>query len=203
MEKMQEHPSGLKVFECNLTNSVIMNENNILKDNKEHDYISMETCTGGDMFDLISKNNGGIADPRLRKHMFTQVLKSVQYLHEKVGYAHMDIKLENLLLGNDMKIKLIDFGLAHSLTYKVSNPVGTKGYRAPEVASQWMKNCVDGQKADIHSLGVVLFIMTFGVPPFVQPTPSDRLYNMFLKKPEYLFKVHPATKQAYRDKQID
>mmetsp|Transcript_43296 Transcript_43296/g.58788 ORF Transcript_43296/g.58788 Transcript_43296/m.58788 type:complete len:107 (-) Transcript_43296:321-641(-) len=106
----------------------------------------------------------------------------------------MDIKLENLLIGNDMKIKLIDFGLAHNLAYKVDNPVGTKGYRAPEVASKWMKNCVDGQTADIHSLGVLLFIMAFGVPPFVHPTPSDRLYNMFLKKPEYLFRVHPSTK---------
>jgi len=59
----------------------MMDESNLIRDNKAHDYISMETCTGGDLFDLISKNNGGIADPRLRKQMITQVLKSVQYLH--------------------------------------------------------------------------------------------------------------------------
>lgn len=135
MEKMQQHQSGLKVYECNRTDSVMMNQSNILKDKNEHDYISMETCTGGDMFDLISKINGGIPETRLLKHLITQVLRSVQYLHEKVGYAHMDIKLENLLIGDDMKIKLIDFGLSHNLAYKVSNPVGTKGYRAPEVAS--------------------------------------------------------------------
>lgn len=66
-----------------------------------------------------------------------------------------------------------------------------------------MKNCVDGQKADIHSLGVLLFILAFGVPPFVEPTASDRLYNVFLKKPKYLFKVHPSTKRAYRENKID
>jgi len=45
--------------------------------------------------------------------------------------------------------------------------------------------------------------LAFGVPPFVQPTPSDRLYSLFLKKPEYLYKYHPATRNAFREDSID
>lgn len=166
MKAMQEHSSGLKVYEFGSTNSVMLNDINDLRQNNAA-YISMEACTGGDLFNLISKNNGGIANARILKHMITKILKSVQYLHEEVNYAHMDIKLENILVNSEMTVKLIDFGLAHNLTYKVSNPVGTKGYRAPEVASSWMKDSVDGSVADIFSLGVVLFILAFGVPPFV------------------------------------
>jgi serine/threonine protein kinase len=55
--------------------------------------------------------------------------------------------------------------------------LGTEGYKAPEVYSEEYQ----GEKADVFSLGVVLFIMYAGVPPFDKACPRDRHYSMHIK----------------------
>lgn len=123
----------------------------------------MEYCQNGDLFDFVKKN--GKLSEGLAKNLFHQLLDSLDFLHNKVGVAHLDLKLENVLIGNNFQVKLCDFGFYEELKTKVCKNRGTHGYRAPETYLQSNEG-FDGAKADIFSLGVILFIMIFGVPPF-------------------------------------
>ena len=104
--------------------------------------------------------------------IFYKVLKIVTYLHQK-GVVHRDLKLENFMFGNNKDdLKLIDFGLSERFYYEdkltkeikkkyLKEMVGTSIYVAPEV----LRTNYD-YKSDMWSLGVMLFIMLSGSPPF-------------------------------------
>ena len=115
--------------------------------------------------------------------------------------AHLDLKLENILVGNDYKLKLCDFGFIEDLKQKVIKNKGTDGYKAPEIYLQSNEG-FDGAKADIFALGVILFIMIFGVPPFTMATKDNSYYRLFYKGAnsfKFFFRLHPATKAAYNN----
>jgi serine/threonine protein kinase len=106
------------------------------------------------------------------------------------------LKLENILIGNNFKAKICDFGLYQELNYKVQTNRGTHGYRAPETYLESNEG-YDGDKADIFSLGVILFILSFGAPPFFQATKDDTFYRYFCRGPnsqKFFFRLHPSTK---------
>ena len=94
-----------------------------------------------------------------------QVARSLAYIHE-MGICHRDIKPENFLLykeDDDSHIKLIDFGLAKKVNPNevMNKPNGTPYYIAPEV----LKGSYTTQ-CDVWSMGVIMFIMLCGKPPF-------------------------------------
>lgn len=70
----------------------------------------------------------------IAKFFFTQLLSAVSHAH-KNGFAHRDIKLENILIGNDYSLKLADFGFAGKIheSKKFERVLGTEGYMAPEI----------------------------------------------------------------------
>lgn len=95
--------------------------------------------------------------------MMDQLLSSVEYLHS-LGVCHRDIKLENILLTENLTPILTDFGLSSvPFENKLRNHCGSKGYVAPEAISSPQ---FDGYKADIWSLGVVFYIMFTRSMPF-------------------------------------
>eukprot|EP01084_Bolivina_argentea_P208797 355845_1 len=105
--------------------------------------------------------------------MFRQIVTSVDYLHSK-GIAHLDLSLENIMLGNttDIKTQIIDFGVAYDISqnngsWKTSKRVGKYRYMAPEVAADGV--VYDARSADVWSLGVVLFTMLTGSAPYKKP----------------------------------
>jgi serine/threonine protein kinase len=73
--------------------------------------IKMEICSNGDLFNVIS-SHGPLLEDSLLRFVFLQVCKGVHAMHSKAGHAHVDLKLENVLVGNDALIKLCDFGMA-------------------------------------------------------------------------------------------
>jgi serine/threonine protein kinase len=81
---------------------------------------------------------------------------------------HRDIKLENILVGNDGVIKLIDFGVSISQKEKKANMsiAGTPQYMAPEVLTGYY-----GKECDIWSLGVCMYYLLTGSLPFKSKTP--------------------------------
>lgn len=81
--------------------------------------------------------------------------------------------------------------------------VGTLPYMAPEMFSSSLAN-FSGQKADIFALGVVLYIMAFGKPPFYKAdTKECKFWRMLANNPHKFFRLHANTKHLYKDDLID
>ena len=118
------------------------------------------------------------------KLIFKRILKCVQYCHNN-KICHLDIKLNHILLGNNYIIKLADFSSSkeiienNGVRQKFRGNVGTKNYRCPEI----MNNSeYDGIKADIFSLGVLLYYL------FTKKNPFDDAQNgINLKNNNYDF----------------
>ena len=127
-------------------------------------FVVMEYCTRGDLFSYIIKN-GALTDYVVKK-LLRQLVDAIKYLHER-HLAHRDIKPENILINNAGNAKLGDFGLCHitSPTKLLTTPCGSPLYAPPEIVSG---TPYDGLKADMWSLGVVLFTMCTGSLPWAQ-----------------------------------
>eukprot|EP00456_Euglypha_rotunda_P056749 TRINITY_DN4671_c0_g1_i16.p1 TRINITY_DN4671_c0_g1~~TRINITY_DN4671_c0_g1_i16.p1 ORF type:complete len:502 (+),score=118.79 TRINITY_DN4671_c0_g1_i16:228-1508(+) len=129
----------------------------------ENLYIIMELCTGGELFDRIQAK-GTYSEADAAK-VLRQMFESIRYLHEK-KIAHCDLKPDNFLFSSgkdDSSLKVIDFGMAKFVRRReYFKPFcGTPFYVAPEViAGAYAEHC------DLWSLGVVMFVMLFGYPPF-------------------------------------
>jgi len=136
-----------------------------------------ERVFGYDLFNTIERRKFvPFSDIEGRK-IFKQILKAIRYCHSK-EVVHRDIKLENILMDNNGKVTVIDFGLCdivkrgvHSLRF-----CGSIDYVAPEVLS---KNSYDGYLADVFSLGVVLYTLLFAEFPFIA---NERVNAMKQKK---------------------
>lgn len=92
-----------------------------------------------------------------------QVLSAIYYMHSK-GIVHRDIKPENMLIEKKTKfIKLIDFGISTKISKGeiLSSRVGTPYYIAPEVLYKKYN-----EKCDLWSIGVVIYMIFSGTPPF-------------------------------------
>lgn len=122
----------------------------------------------------------------------------------KCGYSHFDLKLDNILIGNDFKLKLCDFGMAARVDQPMRKRLGTEGFMAPEILCRKNFESFFGVQADIFSLGVILFILYFGQPPFNKADDlNDRFYNLLVKKPEHFFRLHPTVKRVRQELQFE
>lgn len=125
-------------------------------------YIAMDYLAGGSVQDKMAQ--GISPDEALR--ITREVALALDHAHEK-GYIHRDIKPENILFREDGSAVLTDFGVAKALSQAsrathAGTVVGTPHYMSPE---QTRGRPVDG-RADIYSLGVVLYEMLTGQVPF-------------------------------------
>ena len=120
----------------------------------------MERVHGPSLYDIVV--DGALCEDKAR-HYFGHIVDAIAYMH-KNNFAHRDLKLENIVITNDDKPKICDFGLATNImNYEgtvgcQTNNCGTQIYMAPEV----FDTNYDGAKADMWSLGVVLYSMCAG-----------------------------------------
>lgn len=142
-------------------------------------YLIMEYCSGGELFDYIVKN--GRIKEKQACNFFHQILNGVEYLH-KCNVVHRDLKPENLLMERrpeGWNIKVVDFGLSNTDDggKLLKTACGSPCYAAPEMIAG--KKYV-GPKADMWSLGVVLFALVCGFLPFEHDNTSE-LYKKILR----------------------
>ena len=125
-------------------------------------FMVMEIMTKGDLRKYINKT-GAMKESNARK-MFSDILNGVVYLHQH-SIVHLDLKLENLLLNEDLVIKITDFGCARLQvgSKRFNTPCGSYAYGAPEVISG---QSYDGMKADVWSLGIILYCMVSARLPY-------------------------------------
>jgi len=119
--------------------------------------IFMEYAPYGDFFDLLTTHKVRF-DNKLLRTYFHQLIAGLEYLHS-IGIAHLDIKLENLLLGKGFQLKITDFDFSFCKGDSQIRGSGTRFYRGPELING---NCTDPQAADIFSAGIVLFVLKSG-----------------------------------------
>jgi serine/threonine protein kinase len=116
------------------------------------------------------------------KRLFWQIALAVQYLHGQ-GIAHNDIKPENVLLDSEGNAKLIDFGFAKRQEIAGDDEKsGSLIYAAPEIL---MPGAYRPQKADIWSLGILLYVMTTRSCPYLETYPSETIE--LIKKGQIIF----------------
>ncbi len=126
-------------------------------------FIAMEFIRGTDLRALL-KESGGRLEPLKAADIFEQVADGLDYAHSK-GVIHRDIKPANILITTDGKAKITDFGIARMDSSNLTQEgqmLGTPNYMAPE---QITGGQVD-HRADLFSLGVVLYEMLTGRKPF-------------------------------------
>lgn len=81
---------------------------------KHQSVLLLEECHRGDLFDFI-KSHGAVKEQKLLKFLFIQVCQALNALHTQANLAHLDVKLENILVADDGKLKLCDFGMVESI----------------------------------------------------------------------------------------
>ena len=138
-------------------------------------YILLEYVEGGLLFDLC-QTIGGMGEDDGR-YFLSQMIEVMGYMQGK-GVVHRDLKLENILVDDDMNLKVADFGFA---TYKRINKLnsyrGTMTYMAPEIKEG---KTYDGKQIDMFSTGVILFIIVQGIFPFKEAKKDEYFYNLIL-----------------------
>ena len=106
-------------------------------------------------FDISFGKPEGVIGEACGRYFMHQLVEILWYLHIDKKVAHLDVKSGNLLLDQNLDIKLTDFGCAsYNQIDKLNEYTGTRPYMAPEIIEG---DIFDGCKADIFSLGVLLF----------------------------------------------
>jgi predicted ATPase len=126
-------------------------------------FIVMELVEGESLHDRPPKDFPGIVT------VASQICAALEHAHQH-GIIHRDLKPENVILGPDGSAKLMDFGLARSVASRLTTEgeiTGTVFYLAPELA---LGQDFDG-RADLYSLGVMLYELTTGELPFSKGDP--------------------------------
>ncbi|PRP81320.1 CAMK/CAMKL/MELK protein kinase [Planoprotostelium fungivorum] len=122
----------------------------------------MDIVDGCNLFDFLEKNSFcHFAESRVKK-MFKGLARGLEHSHTQ-GIAHLDIKPENIMVGKDDHLTLIDFGLAAHTLGLCHQFKGSADYASPEV---WRNMPFEPASSDVWSLGIVLHILLTGCLPF-------------------------------------
>ncbi|KAF7538328.1 hypothetical protein G7Z17_g12658 [Cylindrodendrum hubeiense] len=178
----------------------------------------MEYCSEGDLFSLVQK---GHLKPEDRKKdrlcLFKQLIQGVHYLHAN-GVAHRDIKLENLIITKDSKLKITDFGVSEVFSgthpglresggqcgrnmgeVRLCSPgiCGSEPYIAPEVLEK--KESYDPRPLDVWSSAIIMIYLTFGGAIWSRAEAGNTHYDKLVKGWNNWYAKHPESDAAISD----
>ena len=179
---LMTHKNTIKLFECIESTSYAEDGNSLSSSN----LIINEFAPYGELFKYVQTQE--FVEERLAHIIFKQVLDGLEFMHQN-GYAHLDLKSENIFIGEDFIIKIGDYDMCCKITgTTVNHFVGTLGIKSPEMFED---GYFDPIKADIFALGVLLFTLCFGHPPFIKAVSYDQYYKLIkLKSYDAFWKKH-------------
>ncbi|MER6145613.1 Stk1 family PASTA domain-containing Ser/Thr kinase [Streptomyces sparsogenes] len=139
-----------------------------------HVYLAMEYVAGCTLRDVLRER--GALQPRAALDILEPVLAALGAAH-LAGFVHRDMKPENVLIGDDGRVKVADFGLVRAVDTNTSastgSVLGTVSYLAPEQ----IEHGTADTRADVYACGVVLYEMLTGSKPHTGTTPAQVLYQ--------------------------
>ncbi|OAA67641.1 Serine/threonine-protein kinase domain protein [Cordyceps fumosorosea ARSEF 2679] len=150
--KLIEHPNIMKLYD--------------IWENRSEIYLILEYIDQGDLFTFI--NTKGRLSEQIAIFFFRQMISAIAYCHS-FNVCHRDLKPENILITADLQIKIADFGMAalhQTATHQLATACGSPHYAAPELLKNRQYR---GDKADIWSMGVILYAMLSATLPFDDP----------------------------------
>ncbi|MCW2615217.1 MAG: protein kinase, partial [Frankiales bacterium] len=138
-------------------------------------YLVMEHVAGRTLRDVVVDE--GPLPPARAIALLEPVLRALAAAHG-AGLVHRDVKPENVLLGDDGRIKVADFGLARavetsSLTATAGLIIGTVAYLAPEQVEHGRADT----RTDVYAAGILLFELLTGSPPYSSENPMSVLFR--------------------------
>ncbi|PWI18907.1 Stk1 family PASTA domain-containing Ser/Thr kinase [Streptomyces sp. Act143] len=154
------HPNVVQVFDQGTDGSYV--------------YLAMEYVAGCTLRDVL--RDRGALQPRAALDILEPVLAALGAAH-RAGFVHRDMKPENVLIGDDGRVKVADFGLVRSVdtvTNTSGTVLGTVSYLAPEQIEQ--PGATDA-RVDVYACGVVLYEMLTGQKPHDGDSPAIVLYK--------------------------
>ncbi|PKA52086.1 Phosphoenolpyruvate carboxylase kinase 2 [Apostasia shenzhenica] len=139
-------------------------------EDEEAIHMVIDLCDGGDLFDRIATGGGAEMGEAEAAALVKSLMEAVAVCHRR-GVAHRDLKPDNVLFDSEGRLRLADFGSAECFGdgRPMTGVVGTPYYVAPEVVAGGEY----GEKVDVWSAGVMLYIMLGGIPPFYGETAAE------------------------------
>lgn len=174
-----EGPQNLAQIQEELAAMRGLKHNNVVKlldcfKTRHFYFLVLEWAPHGNLLSHIQQK--GIFEEEEFIPVLTQIVNGLLYLRAK-RVLHRDIKLENILIGADFRIKICDFGISKRVdgTTKITEHIGTPAYIAPEVI---LEEGYADFKVDVWSLGVLSFIALTGEIPFDGNSIEELRYNI-------------------------
>jgi eukaryotic-like serine/threonine-protein kinase len=153
------HPNVVQVFDQGTDGSYV--------------YLAMEYVAGCTLRDVLRER--GALQPRAALDILEPVLAALGAAH-RAGFVHRDMKPENVLIGDDGRVKVADFGLVravNTVTSTTGTVLGTVSYLAPEQ----IEHGIADPRVDVYACGVVLYEMLTGDRPHGGDSPATVLYK--------------------------
>ncbi|KNC79807.1 CAMK protein kinase [Sphaeroforma arctica JP610] len=162
----------------------------VMNRSKRQICLVMELCAGGDLVDILSQADHGLAEDTTFRYA-QQIATGLAHIHSQ-GVAHRDIKSDNICSDETTGVmKIVDFGEAS----RISDPItglykGTPGYMAPEIVERLEKRIeagtkdysnIDLLKCDVWAFGITLYTMLTSKFPFTLASQSTTEYASYAK----------------------
>lgn len=154
-------------------------------------FLVTEYISHGNLYTLLKTQKKGRVCEATARALFLQILKGLDYIHSQ-GILHRDIKLDNILIDSQNRVKICDFGISRLVVpgHRMTEQSGTPAFMAPEI----LKNQgYSGFASDYWSLGVVLYALLTGTLPFRGNCAAE--LNENIKRGEFNKEI-PASAQA-------
>ncbi|MES4905152.1 MULTISPECIES: Stk1 family PASTA domain-containing Ser/Thr kinase [unclassified Streptomyces] len=139
-----------------------------------HVYLAMEYVAGCTLRDVLRER--GALQPRAALDILEPVLAALGAAH-LAGFVHRDMKPENVLIGDDGRVKVADFGLVRAVDTNTSASTGTLLGTVSYLAPEQIEHGTADTRADVYACGVVLYEMLTGAKPHTGTTPAQVLYQ--------------------------
>jgi beta-lactam-binding protein with PASTA domain/predicted Ser/Thr protein kinase len=173
-----QHPNVVQVFDRGEWNGTY--------------YIAMEYLHGRNLKQVVRDH--GALDPTLAVDLVIQILKAARFAHQR-GIVHRDIKPHNVIVDDEGRAKVTDFGIARAAASEMTETgsiMGTAQYLSPEQAQG---HPVDA-RSDLYSIGIVLYELLTGSPPFDAESTVTIALKQVSEEPVPPMQLDPAVSPA-------